>query len=60
MSLEDKGYRFMVSPDRVDARWCHPLEIERFYPDWIDCTDTPEKEFIEFLELSVDSDGAVL
>jgi len=34
------------------------LEIERFYADWVDCTDTPEKEFIEFLELkSVDVGG---
>ena len=54
MTLKDKGYRFMISPDKVRCRWCHSVEIPHFYPDWSDHTDTPEKEFIEFLENSVD------
>lgn len=45
----------MNSPDKLHARWCHPVEILHFYPDWTDCTDTPEKEFIEFLDKGVDA-----
>lgn len=32
-----------------------PVEIPHFYADWTDHTDTPEKEFIEFLQSPVDS-----
>lgn len=46
--------RFLISPDKKLARWAHPVEIERFYQSWSDHTDTPEKEFIEFLQNSVD------
>lgn len=52
MTSTDK--RFLISPDKKLARWVHPLEIERFYQGWHDHTDTPEKEFIEFLQNSVD------
>lgn len=55
MSLKDKGFRYLISPDKKLARWVHPLEIERFYQDWTDHTDTPEKEFIEFLQSPVDT-----
>lgn len=54
MTLKEQGFRFMISPDKVRGRWVHPLEIEHFYQDWTDHTDTPEKEFIEFLQNSVD------
>jgi len=54
MTLKGQGYRFMISPDKVRARWCHPVEIPHFYADWADCTETPEKEFIEFLQTPVD------
>lgn len=55
MTFKDKGYRFMISPDKQRGRWCHPVEIPHFYADWVDMTDTPEKEFIEFLQSPVDS-----
>lgn len=42
--------RFLISPDKTRGRWCHVVEIPHFYADWIDHTDTPEKEFIEFLQ----------
>lgn len=32
-----------------------PVEIPHYHADWVDMTDTPEKEFIEFLQNSVDS-----
>ena len=54
MTLKEQGFRFMISPDKVRGRWCHPVEIPHFYADWVDMTDTPEKEFIEFLQNSVD------
>ena len=44
----------MISPDKVRGRWCHVVEIAHFYADWSDHTDTPEKEFIEFLQSPVD------
>ena len=50
MTLKEQGFRFMISPDKKRGRWCHPVEIPHFYADWTDCTDTPEKEFIEFLQ----------
>lgn len=34
-----------------------PVGIPHFYADWSDHTDTPEKEFIEFLQNSVDVGG---
>lgn len=45
----------MISPDKVRGRWCNPIEIPHFYADWSDHTDTPEKEFIEFLQTPVDT-----
>lgn len=30
----DQGYKFMISPDKLRARWCHPTEIPHFYADW--------------------------
>ena len=53
--FKDEGYRFMISPDKVRGRWCKRVEIPHFYADWSDHTDTPEKEFIEFLQSPVDS-----
>ena len=50
MNLRDQGFRFCISADKQRGRWCHPVEIPHFYADWSDHTDTPEKEFIEFLE----------
>lgn len=55
MNLKDEGFRFMISPNKVHGRWCNPAEILHFYADWTDHTDTPEKEFIEFLQSPVDS-----
>lgn len=55
MTLRDQGFRFCISPDKKRGRWCHPVEIPHFYADWTDHTDTPEKEFIEFLQSPVDS-----
>lgn len=49
-TLRDKGYRFMISPDKVRGRWCNPIEIPHFYADWFDCTDMPNDEYLEFLE----------
>lgn len=31
--------RFMVSPDRGEGAWVHPLEVPTQTPGWIDCTD---------------------
>ena len=55
MTLKEEGFRFMISPDKIRARWCNPVEIPHFCSDWSDHTDTPEKEFIEFLEKGVDA-----
>ncbi len=55
MTLKDEGFRFMISPDKVRGRWCNPVEVPHFYADWVDCTDTPDKEFIEFLTEGVDA-----
>ena len=57
MNLRDQGFRFCISPDKQRGRWCHPVEIPHFYANWTDHTDTPEKEFIEFLQNSVDVGG---
>ena len=43
-TLRDQGFRFLISSDKCDARWCNPVEIPHFYADWVDHTDTPEKE----------------
>lgn len=55
MTLKEQGYRFMISPDKIRGRWCNPIEIPHFYAGWVDHTDTPEKEFIEFLQSPVDT-----
>lgn len=55
MTLKDQGYRFCISPDKQRGRWISPIEHEKIYQDWTDHTDTPEKEFIEFLQNPVDS-----
>lgn len=54
MSLREQGYRFCISPDKTRGRWCNPVEIPHFYADWSDHTDTPDEEFIEFLQSIVD------
>lgn len=54
-TLRDKGYRFCVSPDKARCRWMHPIEYKAHFSHWSDHTDTPEKEFIEFLSQNVES-----
>ena len=56
MNLREQGFRFCISPDKQRARWIHPVEYKVLYPDWIDHTDTPEKEFVEFLQTLVDTE----
>lgn len=55
MTLKEKGYRFCISTDKKRGRWISSIEHEKIYQDWSDHTDTPEKEFIEFLQSPVDS-----
>lgn len=57
MTLRDQGHKFMISPEKTRGRWCHPVEIPHFYADWVEMTDTPEKEFIEFLQTPVDTEA---
>lgn len=49
MSLNDRGLRFCLSPDAKTGRWCHPVEMPIFYAGWVDVTDWPEEELINFL-----------
>lgn len=55
MNLKEQGHRFCISPDKTRGRWIHPVEYKALYADWFDHTDTPEKEFIEFLQSPVDT-----
>ena len=50
MTLKEQGHRFCISPDKQRGMWISPIEYEKIYQDWADHTDTPEKEFIEFLQ----------
>jgi hypothetical protein len=56
MNLREQGFRFCISPDNTRGRWIHPIEYKVLYQDWSDHTDTPEKEFIEFLQSPVDTE----
>jgi hypothetical protein len=48
-TLKSQGYRFMVSQDRKNANWFHPLEVAARAPGWIDCTDMDDVEFDLFM-----------
>ena len=48
-TLKSQGYRFMVSQDRKNANWFHPLEVAARAPGWIDCTDMDDAEFDLFM-----------
>ena len=39
----------MVSPDRKNANWFHPLEVVARARGWIDCTDMDDVEFDLFM-----------
>lgn len=42
--------RFIVDPDRQQAVWCHPLDIQVCGPSgWTDCTEMGDLEFLYFM-----------
>ena len=51
MSLREQGFRFMVSPDRKQANWVHPVDVAINCPDWIDCTEMSDDEFDAFMSI---------
>lgn len=50
MSLRDAGLRFCLSPDRKDARWLHPTELQITHRDWRDVTDLPTDELVALIQ----------
>lgn len=49
LALTTTEARFMVSPDRGEGAWVHPLEVPTQTPGWIDCTDMDDDEFVSFM-----------
>lgn len=43
--------RFLVSPDRQSAVWCHQLEVATRCPGWTDCTDMDDAQFDAFMKI---------
>ena len=39
--------RFYCSP--AQCRWMIKQEKEQFYPDWDDCTDMTDKQFLNYV-----------
>lgn len=50
MTLRDEGFRFCLSPDRQQARWPHPTELQITHRDWLDVTDLPDDELVELIQ----------
>ena len=50
MSLRDQRHRFCLSPDRQQARWLHPAELQVTHRDWLDVTDTPTDELVALIQ----------
>lgn len=50
MSLRDQGHRFCLSPDRQQARWLHPTELQATHRDWLDVTDMPTDELVALIQ----------
>jgi len=43
ITLEQQGYRFLLSQDGHHADWIHPLEVAT-RPGWTDCTCMDDEE----------------
>lgn len=50
MTLRDEGFRFCLSPDRQQARWLHPTELQITHRDWRDVTDLPTDELAGLIQ----------
>lgn len=50
MTLREKGFRFCISPDRTQARWLHPTELQITHRDWRDVTDLPTDELVALIQ----------
>lgn len=35
------------------CRWMIPAEAEGYYPDWDDCTDMTDEEFLEYVKKDI-------
>lgn len=52
MSLQEQGFRFCGHPVSKQAQWIHPGDLQRF-PGWVDLTDVPEDELMDFFDTDV-------
>jgi hypothetical protein len=43
ITLEQQGYRFLLSEDGHHADWIHPLELAT-RPGWTDCTQLNDEQ----------------
>ena len=51
MGLKEQGFRYMVHREKDRYGWVHPAEIvERKSEGWVDCTDMPDDELVEFFK----------
>ena len=51
MSLKEQGFRYMVHREKDRYGWVHPAEVaERKREEWVDCTDMPDDELVEFFK----------
>lgn len=48
-TLQDNGCRYYANPARTEFRWIHPLEQQKYFPDWTDCTDMDDAQFAAFV-----------
>ena len=57
MTIQDKGFRFYVNPDRQQGQWLDPIVKEAFHPDWIDVTEWHNEKLLNFLQNGVDKES---
>lgn len=50
MSLQDEGFRYYISPNKDITKWMPPEIKETERPDWVDITDMPDDELVEWLK----------
>lgn len=55
MNLREQGFRFCVSPCKIEAKWIHAIEYKVLYSDWNDVTEWDSEILVNFLLKPVDS-----
>ena len=50
MNLEEKGFRFCISPNLKEAKWINPVLLAAFYPGWIDATEMNDEQLLELVD----------